>query len=446
MMQPFRKKALYIAFAIMILIFGHNSLFAQFIPISFMLDSLENGLQIIYCVDKTAPVVATVLHYKVGSRDEKQDKNGYAHFFEHLMFEATDNIPRASIPKYAQEAGGELNAHTSFDETVFQFQLPSNQIKLALWIESQRMRKLHIDSIGVATQKGVVSEEKKQGVDNAPYGTAWEKIFQNAFPGSSYSWFITGSLEHIAKAEISDFKEFYDNYYQPNNAVLCICGDFDPGDVRNWIRDYFGIYPRGKEPLRNPFILQPMTKEYREKIEDEKAQLPAVFIGYRGVKIGDPDYYPLTLLTQILAKGESSRMYQRLVDDDQIAEMVNVEPYDLQYSGLMFLISIVAPGKAPELVEKTMYAEIDSLVKNGISDEELQKAKNLTEADFIADKKGVLDKALTLAFLFAYYGNANLINTEIEMYNKVTKEEIIAVAKKYLATDKRVVLTYIPKQ
>jgi len=199
----------------------------KFNPIKYEVDSLENGLKVIYSVDKTAPIVATVVHYKVGSRDEDPQHTGYAHFFEHLMFEATENIPRASIDKYVQEAGGTLNAHTSYDETVYYFKLPSNYLNLALWIESQRMRKLKVDSVGVNTQKGVVIEELRMRYENQPYGTMLMKMSERLFGGTSYGWATIGYIEHLEKATIDDFKGFYDNFYKPNNAILVIVGDID---------------------------------------------------------------------------------------------------------------------------------------------------------------------------------------------------------------------------
>jgi zinc protease len=418
---------------------------AAFNPIKFERDSLPNGLQIIYNIDRTAPLVATVIQYEVGSRNEIMGKTGYAHFFEHLMFEATDNIPRATIDKYINEAGGELNAHTSFDETVFFFKVSSNEIRLPLWMESQRMRKLHVDSIGVETQRGVVTEELKMRTENQPYGTVLMKLCENLFPGSGYAWSVIGYAKDIEKATIQDFKEFYNKYYVPNNAVLVISGDINIEETKKYVRDYFGIYPAGKPIKKEDFKLKPIEKEYRETVVDTKAQLPALFVGFRGPKLGEPDYYPLSLLTKVLAEGESSRMYQRLVDKDQIAVQTAVEPFTLQYSGAILLIGVPAPGKKIADVEKTMYEEIEKVIKNGISDEEFQKVKNITEAQFVSDKMNVLSKASSLAQYYCYYGDPNLINTEIDKYSKVTKEDIMRVAKKYFGTDKRVVLTYVPE-
>ncbi len=418
---------------------------AEFNQIKFVRDSLPNGLQIIYNVDKSAPVVATVMHYRVGSRDEVPGKTGYAHFFEHLMFEATRNIPRATIDKYIQEAGGVLNAHTSWDETVFYFKVPANQIKLPLWIESQRMRTLKVDSIGVATQKGVVIEELKMRTLNQPYGTLLQKMCENLFPGSSYGWATIGFIQDIEKAKIEDFKEFYDKYYQPNNACLVISGDINIDSVKKYVRHYFGVYQRGSEVDRSGFKINPLQKGYSEEVKDPKAQIPAVFIGLRGPKLNDPDYYPIALFTDILASGESSRLYQKLVDKDRIAVQASAIPLTLQYGGAIILVGVGYPGKDIKDVETALLNEVKNVIDDGITDEELTKAKNIKEAEFIGDKKNVLPKAESLAKYFSYYGDPSLINSQIDRFLKVTKDDIIKAAKKYFETDKKVILEYVPE-
>lgn len=417
---------------------------AKFNPIKFERDSLENGLQIIYSVDRTAPIVATVLHYKVGSRDEDPTHTGYAHFFEHLMFEATDNIPRASIDKYVQEAGGTLNAHTSYDETVYYFKLPSNYLNLALWIESQRMRKLKVDSVGVNTQKGVVIEELRMRYENQPYGNMLMKMSEQLFKSSSYGWATIGYIEHLEKATIDDFKGFYDNFYKPNNAVLVIVGDIDISETKKLVRQYFGNYPPSDLPKRNLFELKPLNQSYEEIIHDQKAQLPAIFLGFRGPKIGDKDYYAASLLSDILASGESSRLYQRIVDKEQAAVNADLFALPLEYSGALIFYAVSNPDKSLKKVRELIFDEIEKIAKLGVTDEELQKAKNITETQFISEKKRVLDKAETLARYLAYFGDPSLINTELEKFLSVTKDDIKRVAQKYLLDANNVTLFYYP--
>jgi zinc protease len=425
-----------------------TALFADtksFNPLEFELDTLDNGLKVIYCVDKSAPVVATYLRYSVGSRYEDTTQAGYAHFFEHLMFEATQDIPRATIDKYVQEAGGTLNANTSFDRTVFFFKVPSNQIKLALWMESERMRKLLVDTVGVETQRGVVLEELKQTKSNRPYGSMLDKVCENLFTNTSYAWSVIGHERTIERATIDDFRNFYNSFYQPNNGTLVIVGDIDVNETKQYVNDYFGIYPKGNVGEPPPFKLEPMKGEIREQIVDDKAQLPAVFVAYRGPKIGEDDFYPMQLLTSVLASGESSRLYQRLVDKDELAIQSSIFPLTLEKAGIILLYGIPNVGINPKEMEEVMFDEIEKIVKNGITDEELEKVKNQQEAQFVNDKKDVLGKARSLADYNDLYGDPGMINKELDKYMSVTKEDIIRVAKKYLETKNRVILTYVPE-
>ncbi len=422
---------------------GHNSM-CQMKSINFTKDTLANGLQVIYHVDNSAPVIGTIVHYRVGSRDENNDQTGYAHFFEHLMFEATSNIPRASIDKYIQEAGGDLNAHTSFDETVFYQHLPSNELKLALWIESQRMRGLLVDTIGVETQRGVVTEELKMRRNNQPYGTLLDEICAAVFPGGSYSWTTLGSEKHIAAATIDNFRAFYDNFYQPNNATLVLAGDINIDEARKYVNDYFGNLPVKVSSKRNDFKIMPMQGEVRKEINDPKAQLPGVFIGFRSPALGDLDYYPFALLMDILAAGESSRIYQTIVDKEQAAAQATAFPLALEKSGVGVFYAIATPGKDIKDIEKLLNKEIKKVIENPVSIDEIKKAKNIKESEFIFAKKEVLEKAQTLARYNSYYGDPSLINTELDSYLSVTADDIQRVAKTYLDTPNKVVLFYIP--
>ncbi len=434
-------KRLSMLFAFMVI--STVSAFSQANPIEYVEEDLDNGLHVIYSIDRSAPVVSTILHYKVGCKDEDPNLTGFAHFFEHLMFESTDEIPKGSMDKYIQEAGGILNAHTSFDETVYKFTVPSHQIKLALWIESSRMRKLQVGEVGVETQRGVVKEEKKNRNDNSPYGSWMEKMFYNVFKGGNYSWVPIGSIEHINRATIQDFQNFYNNFYQPNNGTLVIVGDFDLEETKKYVRSYFGRYKKGSEPVRSEFKLPPMDGPYRETIEDNKAQLPAAFMGLRGPKMGEKDYYALSLLSDILGAGESSRFYRELVEK-QIALQAVMAPMALQDAGIIYMVGIPAQGKELKDVEAAMMAEIQKVIDNGVTDEEFQKARNIKEVSSVSGKKGTQEKAMSLAQYYSYYGDASLINKELENYMKVTKADIQRVAKKYLGTKNRVTLEYIP--
>lgn len=430
----------------MILFLGGQSSMCQMKPIQFTKDTLENGLQVIYHVDRSAPVVATIVHYRVGSRDEDPQKTGYAHLFEHLMFEATTNIPRASIDKYVQEAGGDLNAHTSFDETVYYLRLPSNEIKLALWIESERMRGLLLEPVGVETQRGVVIEELKMRRNNQPYGTLLDEVCNALFPGGSYQWTTLGSEEHLKVATIEDFRNFYNNFYQPNNATLVIAGDIDIEETRKYVQQYFVELPKAPEPRRNDFRIQPMSGEVRKQIDDPKAQLPVIFVGFRAPALGDLDYYPMTILLDVLSAGESSRLYQTIVDIERLAAQAGAFPFALEKSGMAAFYAIANPNKKLDDIEKLIFKEIDKVIEKGITDEELTKAKNIKESEFIFSKKDVMEKAQTLARYNSYYNDPSLINDELKKFLAVTKDDVQRVAKTYFGTKNRVILYYVPKK
>ncbi len=419
-------------------------LFAQANEIKFEQETLDNGLVVIYNLDRSAPVVSTVVHYKVGSKDENPEKTGFAHFFEHLMFESTTEIPKSSIDKYINQAGGTLNAHTSMDETVYKFTVPANQIKLPLWIEASRMRKLNVRSDGVETQRGVVKEERNVRVDNQPYGDLIERMAKKLWAGSGYEWPTIGYHEHLNKATIEDFQNFYNEFYQPNNACLVISGDFNVDEAKNYVKEYFGSIPKGKEINRNKQSFSDLKGKVDVVVEDEKAQLPGVFEGFRGPKLGEDDYYAMSLLSSIMASGESSRLYQSLVNEKQLAVASQMIPFSLQYSGALIFVNIPNSVDNVEATKKALNEELAKVVKNGVTQEELTKAKNIVEAGSVMSNKNTLSKAMSIARYWAYYDEPGMINTEIDKYLEVTLDDIKRVAKKYLDTDNKIILTYLP--
>lgn len=415
----------------------------DFYPIQFKEFSLPNGLNVILHRDTSAPVVATVVYYKVGSRDEEPDRTGFAHFFEHLMFTGTKHIPRGKLDQYIQEAGGELNAFTSFDETVYHFRVPAPELPLALWIEAERMRQLVIDSTAVETQRKVVKEERKMRYENSPYGGWFEKMYRHLYAGSAYGWTPIGESQHIDSAKIEEFRQFYDQYYLPSNAILVVSGDFKESEVRKYIEAYFGQYPPVPAPKRKQVTIPPLKTGMRDTIIDEKAQLPALFIGFRGPHAGHPDSYALEMLTNILSSGESSRFYRNLVDR-QLAVQASSFLSTEQYAGLLVMLGIAGPGQSLDSIEQALWEQIQKVQRNGVTPEEFRKARNAQEAAFVSGKKQVLSKALSLATYKAYFNDPGLINTELQNYMKVTPEDIQRVAQQYFVPDKAVVLYYFP--
>lgn len=405
---------------------------------------LPNGLRVVLSVDKSAPVVATFVHYHVGSKNERSDRTGFAHFFEHLMFEGTKNIPRHTIDKIVQGAGGRLNAFTSFDETGYQIMLPSNQLKLALWLESERMLHAQVEEIGVETQRGVVKEERKQRYDNTPYGSVLEKLAMHAAEGTPYAWTPIGSTQYIDQAKIEEFRDFYKTYYVPNNAVLAIVGDIDLERTKKLVTEYFGDIPRGNDIVRPNFPWPMGGGEKSVDVHEENTPLPALLYTYRTPQRGEKDAYAIEVLATILATGNSSRLYQNMIDIKQLAVGVQAFPFDLEKGGLLGLLAVAHPTVTMEQLGAEFNEEIRNVQTNGVTEEELQKALNQIETQFARRFDDALDKAQALASYETYFNDPTLINTEIDRYMGLNREDIQRVAQKYLVPENRVVLKYFP--
>ncbi|MBN1182884.1 MAG: insulinase family protein [Bacteroidales bacterium] len=406
---------------------------------------LDNGMHVILYEDHATPVVAVDIVYHVGSKNEEPDRTGFAHFFEHLMFEGSDNIERGTYFQYVQNAGGDNNAFTSFDLTTYYEVLPSNQLELGLWLESERLLHLKVDSIGVETQRKVVKEERKARYENQPYGSFMEAMFSRAFTKHPYHWIPIGEVQYIDQATLSEFMEFYKKFYVPENATLAIAGDIDVEKTKKLVDAYFGEIPKSGKEIYRPNITEPkQTKEIRDTVFDN-IQLPAVFWGFKMPAQGTDDYYALDMLQTLLSGGESSRLYKELVDNKQLAVQVAAFPYGLEDAGLFIAFALGNVGADLAEIEKIMQAEVDKVISEGIPEKEFQKLKNTKKNDFISSNSKMEGIALSLANYYTYYGNTDLINTGFEKYDKVTADDIIRVAKQYLTPQNRVALYYLPK-
>ncbi len=407
--------------------------------------NLPNGLHVILQEDHSTPIVAVSVMYHVGSKNEDPQRTGFAHFFEHLLFEGSENIKRGEYMKYIQAAGGQLNANTTQDRTFYFEVLPSNQLELGLWMESERMLHAKIDDIGVETQRKVVKEEKKQSFDNRPYGQLINVIFENAYTTYPYKWSPIGKEQYIDQATLDEFMNFYKTFYVPNNAVLVISGDINPDNAKALISKYYGDIPKGTKDIPRPTMVEPEQKaEKRVKFYDN-VQLPAVILAYHTPKQGTEDYYALQLLTQLLSQGKSSRFEKEIVDKQQKA--VQAAAFDLgnEAPGLNIMLGIANVGVKADDLEKSMLAEIDKVKKDGVTEEEYIKLQNQAENDFISQNQKDIGVATNLATYYTFQGDANLINTELDRYKKVTKDDIKRVANKYLTKENRLVVYYLPK-
>ncbi|MCF7859595.1 MAG: insulinase family protein [Candidatus Cloacimonetes bacterium] len=418
---------------------------AQLREIQFEEFDLDNGLHVILHQDSSTPIVAVTVTYHVGSKNEDPERTGFAHFFEHLMFEGSENIPRGEFDDITQRAGGINNASTSFDRTFYFMVFPSNQIELGLWMESERMLHLKVDSIGVETQRKVVKEERKQRIDNQPYGSIMEETFSHAYKVHPYRWTPIGSVQYIDQATLDEFIDFYKTYYVPNNATLSIAGDIDIDETKDLVEKYFSDIPRGSKEIQAPNEVEPpQTEEVRDIVYDN-IQLPLVLHAYHIPAQGTDDYYALQMLTTLLSDGQSSRMYKELVDKQQKALAAASIPFALEDPGLFIAYAIANMGVTPEDLEAAMQVELDKAKDNLIDENEFQKLRNQIESDFISQNSTVQGIAASLANYHVYFGDADLINTEIERYMKVTREDIKRVANDYLKKENRVVLYYLPK-
>ena len=419
---------------------------AQNTKIEFTEYTLDNGMHVILHQDNATPIVAVSVLYHVGAKDEEEGRTGFAHLFEHLMFEGTENIPRGEYMNIIQANGGVLNANTSHDRTYYYQVLPSNQLELGLWMESDRLLQAKIDTIGLETQREVVKEEKRSRIDNQPYASFQEEIFKRAYRKHPYMNVPIGTMEDLNAASLEEFIAFYEKYYVPNNATLSIAGDIDIAETKKLIETYFGEIPRGKvEIKRNDIVEPPLGGEVRDTVFDN-IQLPGIFTAYRMPPQTDADAYALTMLTQLLSSGRSSRLYKKVVDELELGLQVFAFPYNLEDGGLFITLALANMGKDISELEAAVDAEVKRVQDELISEREYQRVLNQLENAFLSQNGSMAGIAERLADYHVYYGDANLINTEIERYRNITREDLQRVAQKYLNKDNRVVLYYLPKQ
>lgn len=408
---------------------------------------LDNGLHVILHEDKTAPVVAVSVMYHVGSKDENPERTGFAHFFEHLLFEGSENMKRGDFMKIVSSNGGQNNANTSQDRTFYYEVFPSNQLELGLWLESERMLHPKIDEVGVKTQNEVVKEEKRMRIDNKPYGKFAENIFTHLFEGHPYSWQPIGSMAHLDAAKLSEFIAFFKKYYAPNNAVLTIAGDIDPEKTKALIAKYFNEVPKGAEVVKQKFDLKPISKQIIDTAYDANIQLPAIMSAYRIPGMKSRDNKVLEMVTSILSGGGSSRLRMKMVDQKKTALEVGALNYTLEDYGAYITFAIPNNNTPLNDLLKDIDEEILRLQTDLISESDYKKLQNQFENAYVSANTKMIGIAENLANGYTFHNkNTNDINEELETVRSITREEIRDVARKYLNKDQRVVLYYLPKK
>lgn len=405
---------------------------------------LDNGLHVILHQDKSAPVIITSVMYHVGAKDENPERTGFAHFFEHLLFEGTKNIERGEWFKIVTANGGNNNANTSDDRTYYYEVFPSNNLELAIWMESERLMHPVINQIGVDTQNEVVKEEKRLRVDNQPYGNLIAEVKKNMFKVHPYRWATIGSMDHLDAATLEEFQAFNKKFYVPNNAVLVIAGDLDIAQTKEWVKKYFSTIPKGAPVTRQKFEEKPITETLHATYEDPNIQLPMVIASYRTPSMKTREARVLDMISTILSDGKSSRMYKKIVDEKKMAMQMGAFNYSQEDYGLYIIYGIPMPGFTADQLIKEADEEIVKLQTELISEREFEKLKNIYESNYVSSNASVEGIAENLASYYMLYGDVNLINTEIDIYRSITREEIREVAKKYLNPNQRLILDYVP--
>lgn len=407
---------------------------------------LPNGLHVILHQDNSAPVITTGVMYHVGSKDEVKGRTGFAHFFEHLLFEGTPNIKRGEWMKIVASNGGQNNANTTSDRTYYYETFPSNNEQLGLWMEAERMRHAVINQIGVDTQREVVKEEKRMRMDNQPYGNLLTAILNNLFTNHPYHWPTIGSMEDLNAAKLDEFLDFYKKYYVPNNATLVVAGDLKPEQTKKWIAEYYGSIPKGEVFPKNFTKDAPISQEKEVTVTDPNIQLPAYIFAYRTPSNKEKDAYALQMLSTYLSNGKSSVLYKKLVDQDKKALAVQAFNLGMEDAGVFAFFTIPMGATTKATLQSDIDAEIKKLQTELISQEDYQKLQNQFENQFVNSNSSIQGIASSLATYNVLMGNTNLINKEIDIYRSITKEDLKNAANKYLNNNQRIIINYIPEK
>jgi zinc protease len=404
---------------------------------------LDNGLRLILVPDHSAPVYAIDVAYNVGSRNERPGRTGFAHLFEHMMFQGSENVGKGEHFIQVLNNGGGMNGTTNEDRTTYFEELPKNQLDLGLFLEADRMRALNINQANLDNQRNAVQEERRQGIDNQPYGRAQLDVDNLSFDNFAYKHSTIGSMTDLNAASIDDVKDFFRIYYAPNNAVLTLVGDFDPDAALAQVKKYFGSIPSQPAPPKVDLVDELHYGERREIIYDPLARLPQIDMAYHIPPGNTPENYAADQLTIILGQGESSRFYQHLVKEKQLASRVSVQADRRIGTSQLYIEATPRPGVKVEDLEKGIDDEIAGALKSGITAEELAKAKRQLLLQFIERRRSALRTAVLIGDYTVYFNDPNLINTIQQKQAAVTVEQVNAVANKFLVQDQRtVVITY----
>ena len=413
-------------------------------PLEYRQTILPNGLRLITHEDHSTPVADVQLWYHVGSKDEKPGKTGFAHLFEHLMFKGSANLKPEEHANIITNAGGENNAFTTDDVTVYWQTVPVNYLEKVLWMESDRMASLDVSEENFQQEREVVKEERLTRVENPPYGDVFELLYDAAFDVHPYKHITIGSMADLNAATIADVREFFKTYYVPNNATLVVSGDFRTQQVIDWTNKYFASIPKSEKPIERPNVREPAHEKERRITRQKPVPLPAYIAGYYIPEDGHPDSYPLTIASLILSQGESSRIYRSLVYDTQLAIQANASGDFREDPNLFFAILILNRGASLDEAEKVLEGEFTRIGAEAVSDQELAKAKNTIRSQFTFGRQSVHEKGEALAHAAVIHDDVAAADQEYDLFMKVTKDDIMRVSKKYFRAENRTVLILNP--
>jgi zinc protease len=409
--------------------------------------TLSNGLRVTLSEDHTAPIVAVNLWYHVGSANEREGRTGFAHLFEHMLFQGSENVGSNEHFELIQRAGGTLNGSTWLDRTNYYETVPSHQFALALWLEADRMGRLlpAMTQQKLDTQRDVVKNERRWSVDNQPYGTWWERLPALAFPATHpFHHSLIGSMGDLTAASLDDVRQFFATYYTPDNAVLTIAGDFDPAEAKSLIERYFGPIPRGrgKPPLPDLSLPARFDSPPREVVPDD-VRVPRVYIAFRSPPYGSDLYYPASVAGAVLGMKKGSRLHRSLVRDQQLASEANAFTFDLAKGSDLLIVDVTArPGVSADDLERAVVAEIDRFMVEGPSEAEVERAVALIETEFVSKLQSAGDRADTLSMFATYLGDPSRINTHVDRFRAVTASEVARFARERLGVANRATLVY----
>ncbi|MGE3705549.1 MAG: M16 family metallopeptidase [Vicinamibacterales bacterium] len=405
---------------------------------------LGNGLTVILSEDHSTPIVHVQLTYHVGSKNERPGRTGFAHLFEHMMFKGSKNVEPEMHTSLIASVGGQSNAYTSDDETVFWQTVPAQFLPLVLWLEADRMATLRIDQGTFLNEREVVKEERRMRIDNQPYGRLTEIIYENAFTVHPYKHPTIGSMADLEAASIDDVRDFYATFYVPSNCTITIVGDFDPAQARQLVDQYLARVPGSDRPVPRDIPQEPpQTRERRLTIETPWP-LPAVVVAHHITYDGHPDSYPLHIASKVLSDGQSSRIYQKLVYDRQLAVAAFGGANLIEHPNLFYAVAIVQPGQAPEDAIAALIGELDRLKAEPISDRDLQRTKNQFTRDYILGRESNQQKASQLAHASVLHADIRTADGEIDIFQGITAADVQRVAQTYFRPENRLVLTLMP--